>query len=179
MGSKQLIKVGKVVLLLVVGVLLQTLIVSRVSVLGVTADLFLVLTVVVAINRGSLEGAIFGFCAGIVADIAFLQPLGVRAFIYVLAGYFVGMFVKRFGTFSGWGILALAGTTSFVAQFVFGLIQYVMGPRAAFLTMVSTQMLPEAVLDALVAVAVYALLVRIRVLSAPRVEQPGTRRGAD
>ena len=45
---------GKALLLLVVAVALQTLIVSRVSVLGVTADLFLVFTVVVAMGRASL-----------------------------------------------------------------------------------------------------------------------------
>ncbi len=117
---------------MVIAVLLQTLLVSRVSVLGVTADLFLILTVVVAVSRGSMEGAIFGFFAGLVADIAFFQPLGVRALIYVLVGYFVGMFVARFGTVSPWAVLLLAGSASFAAQFVFGLFQYMMGPRAGF-----------------------------------------------
>ena len=178
-GWKQLIVVGKVVLLLAIAIVLQTLLISRVSVLGVTADLFLILTVVVAVSRGSMEGAIFGFFAGVIADIAFFQPLGVRALIYVLAGYFVGMFVARFGTLTIWGILLLAGTTSFAAQFVFGLFLYTMGPRAAFLTMVGTQMLPEAILDALVTVPVYALLVRLRVLPAPRVEPAAGRTGAE
>ncbi len=179
MGRRRLIVVGKVLLLLVIAVALQTLIVSRVSVLGVTADLFLIFTVVVAMGRGSMEGAIFGFFAGLIADVAFFQPLGVRALIYVLAGYFVGMFVARFGMMTPWGVLFLAGGTSFVAQFVFGLFQYIMGPQADFLTMVGTQMLPEAILDALIAVPVYALLVRLRVIRAPGVSPATGRSGAE
>lgn len=179
MGRKQLMILGKVALLFVIAVLLQTLLVSRVSVLGVTADLFLILTVVVAVSRGSMEGAIFGFFAGLVADIAFFQPLGVRALIYVLVGYFVGMFVARFGIVSPWGVLFLAGSSSFLAQFAFGLFQYIMGPRAAFVTMVGTQMIPGAVLDALVAVSVYVFLVRLRLIPAPRVEPAVGRSGPE
>ena len=52
MGRKELIVVGKVALLLVFAVLLQTVLVSHVSVLGVTADLFLILTVIVAVSGG-------------------------------------------------------------------------------------------------------------------------------
>ena len=179
MRRSRLVWVGKVVLLLVIAVALQTLIVSRVSVLGVTADLFLIFTVVVAMGRGSMEGAIFGFFAGLIADIAFFQPLGVRALIYVLAGYFVGMFVARFGTMTPWGVLFLAGGTSFVAQFVFGLFQYIMGPQADFLTMVGTQMLPEAILDALIAVPVYALLVRLRLIRGRGAAPVAGRSGAE
>jgi rod shape-determining protein MreD len=180
MRRRRLLVLLKAVLLLVIAVLLQVLLVSRVSVLGVTADLFLVLTVIVAVNRGSMVGAIFGFVAGVIADIAYFQPLGVRALIYVLVGYFVGMFVARFGTVSPWAMLLLAGGSSFAAQFVFGIIQYTLGPRAAFFTVVGTQMIPGAVLDGLVAVPLYALLIRTRILPAPRLEaQPAARGGAE
>ena len=179
MRRSRLIWVGKAALLLVVAVALQTLIVSRVSVLGVTADLFLIFTVVVAIGRGSLEGAVFGFFAGLIADVVFFQPLGVRSLIYVLAGYFVGMFIARFGMVSAWGVLFLAGGTSFLAQFVFGLFQYVMGPQADFLTMVGTQMLPEAILDGLIAVPVYALLARLRLVRTRGMSPAGGRSGAE
>ncbi len=76
MGRRESIIVGKVILLMVFAVLLQVVLISHVSVLGVTADLFLILTVIVAVCRGSLEGAIFGFVAGLIADIAYFSPLG-------------------------------------------------------------------------------------------------------
>ena len=169
MGRKEFGVVGKVVLLLVFAVILQTVLISHVSVLGVTADLFLILTIIVAVSRGSLEGAVFGFFAGLIADIAYYQLLGVRSLIYVLAGYFVGMFVARFATVSPWSVALLAGVSSFLAQFLFGLFQYVMGPRGGFFTMIGTQMLPEAVLDGLITAPLYVFLVRTRLLPAPHL----------
>jgi rod shape-determining protein MreD len=162
--------VGKTILLLAFAVLLQVVLISHVSVLGVTADLFLILTIVVAVCRGSMEAAIFGFAAGLIADIAYFSPLGVRAFIYVLAGHFVGLFVARFGTVKPWSVVLLAGVTSFLAQFLYGLFQYVMGPRGGFITIIGTQMLPEAVLDALITAPLYVLLVRTRLLPARHLD---------
>ena len=177
MSRTHLLVVGKVILVLAFAVLLQLLLISRISVLGVTADLFLILTVIVAVTRGSLEGALFGFFAGLVADIAYYEQLGVRALIYVLTGYFVGMFVARFGTSNPWSVALLAGVASFLAQFAFGLFQFMMGPRAALLTMIGTQMLPEAVLDGLIAAPLYVFLVRVRLLPAPQLEPAGPAGG--
>jgi rod shape-determining protein MreD len=175
----QAITVGKVVLLFVIAALLQTLVVSRVSVLGVTADLFLIFTVIVAIVRGPVWGAVFGFVAGVAADIAYLQPLGLRALVYVVTGYVLGTLAARFGTDSLWIVFVYAGGASVAAQFVFGLFQYVMGPRQGLFTMIGTQLLPEAVLDALVTLPVYLLLVRLRALSPPRGEPARTGRGTE
>ncbi|MBN1628680.1 MAG: rod shape-determining protein MreD [Thermoleophilia bacterium] len=162
--------VGKALLLLVIAIALQTLVVSRISVLGVTADTFVIFTIVMALSRGPLQGAIFGFFAGIVADVAFIQPLGVHALVYVLIGYSVGTLVSRFGGVNALGVFLIAGGAALSAQILFGLFQFMMGPRAGFLTMLGTQMLPAAVLDALVTVPVYAVLVRFRVVPASPVE---------
>jgi rod shape-determining protein MreD len=178
-GRTQLKAIGRVVLLLIIALALQILLTSRVTVLGVTADVFLVLTVIVAIARGSMEGAIFGFLAGIVADTASMQLPGLRSLVYVLTGYFVGMLVLRLGTTNPWGVLLLAGGASFFTQFVYGLAQYIMGPRAGFFTVVGTQMLPEAVLDGLATVPVYVLLVRLRVIGATHEEPTIARSRAE
>jgi rod shape-determining protein MreD len=172
-GGRQLIAIAKALALIVVAVALQILVFSRVSVLGVTADLFLILTVIVAIGRDSAQGATFGFIAGIVADIAYFQPLGVRSLVYVLAGYCVGMVVRRFAAVSPWGVFLIAGGASFVAQVTFGILQYIIGPRAGFLTMLGIQVVPEAILDALIAVPLFVLLVRLRVITPPRLQPAG------
>lgn len=179
MNPKRFAEIGRVVLLVFIAVALQTLVVSRVSVLGVTADLFLILTVVTAISRGSLYGAVFGFFAGVVADIAFMEPLGVRSLIYLLMGYMVGTLVLRFTSVNLWGVFLLAAGASFLAQVAYGLFQYATGPRAGFFTMLAAQVLPETVIDALVTVPVYVLLVRLRVLPGPRVESSTAGSGSE
>jgi len=170
MGRSQAIAVGKVVLLFVIAALLQTLVVSRVSVLGVGADLFLIFTVIVALSHGSMWGAVFGFVAGVAADIAYLQPLGLRALVYVVTAYSLGVLAARFGAGSLWVVFLYTGGASLAAQFVFGLFQYIMGPREGLLTMLGTQILPEAVLDALLTLPIYLLLLRLRVVPAPHAE---------
>lgn len=179
MSRAQAVAVGKVVLLFVIGALLQTLIVSRVRVLGVGADLFLIMTVIVAVVRGSMWGAVFGFVAGLAANITYLEPMGVRSLVYVVTGYVLGMLVARFGTESLWLVLLYAGGASVVVQVVFGLFAYVMGPRDGLFTMLGAQLLPKAVLDALVAVPVYLLLQRLRVLLPSRGEPLGAARSGE
>jgi len=165
-------EIGKVVLLVIVAVALQILVVSRVTVLGVSADLFLIFTVIMAITRGPTGGAVFGFFAGLAADIAYLDPLGVRSLVYVLTGYSLGLLAGRFGKVNLWGVLLFAGGSSLIAQFAFGLFQCVMGPRQGLLTMLGMQIVPVAILDALIAVPIYVLLVHMRVISLPHTEAP-------
>ncbi len=179
MSRVQAIAVGKVFLLFVIGALLQTLVVSRVRVLGVTADLFLIMTVIVAIVRGSMWGAVFGFVAGVAADITYLQPLGLRSLVYVVTGYVLGTLAARFGAEGLWMLLIYAGGASVAAQLVFGLFTYVMGPREGLFTMMGVQLVPEAVLDTLIAVPVYLLLMRLRLLVPSRGEPLGAARGGE
>lgn len=171
MRRKGLSWLAKALLLIVIATALQVLVVSQVRVLGVTADIFLVLTVIVGLSRGSLEGALFGFFAGVVQDIIYFGPLGVRALVLVLVGYMVGMFAARLGTVNLWLVFATAGVSSLSGQLVYGLFQYVMGPRAGFLTMMGVQMIPGALFDALIAVPVYILLLRTKVLPSPRPDK--------
>lgn len=178
-SREELVSAGKVVLLFVIGALLQAVIVSRFSILGVTADLFLILTVIVAYSKGPVEGAIFGFVAGIVADVIYFGPVGLRALVYVLVGYSVGMFVTRFDTINVWAVMVLTAVASFCGQLIYGLFQYVMTPRSGFLTMVGAQMIPEAVFDALVAILVYVLLVRLRILNPGVRETRQAKEGAE
>lgn len=158
---------------LVFAVVLQVFVVSQVSVLGVTADLFLMLTIIVAVTKGPLPAAVFGFVAGLVADTIYLQPLGVRSLVYVLTGYFAGLAVARLALAGPWGVALLAGMSAFGAQFVFGLFEFVTGPRSAFLAMLGTQMLPEALLDGLLTAPVYVFLVRTRLLPAAHSQPSG------
>jgi rod shape-determining protein MreD len=177
MGRKQLAAAGKVALILVIAVLLQVLITSRITVLGVTADLFVIMTVIIAVTKGSLSGAVFGFFAGLLADISFSQPLGVHALIYLLVGWLVGMFVDRFALVGPWAVVLVTGAASFGAQLVFGLFQFLIGPRAAFVNMIGWQMVPEAILDALFAAPIYWALVRTRLLPAGVEPTPARSNG--
>jgi hypothetical protein len=95
----------------------------------------------------------------------------------VVTGYVLGMLAARFGAEGLWMVLLYAGGASVAVQLVFGLFEYVMGPRDGLFTMLGLQLLPEAVLDALVAIPVYLLLMRLRLLLPSRGEPVGASRG--
>jgi rod shape-determining protein MreD len=150
--------------LLLVGIALQTIVSARLAIFGVSPDLFLLLVVAVAIARGSLTGAVFGFAAGLVADIIFLDPVGLRAFVSLVAGYALGRYSEEVGLRSAWVLILVAGVVALVSQSVYGLLQFVLGYPGSFWSMLGAQVLPASLLDALLAPPVYLSLVRLGVL---------------
>jgi rod shape-determining protein MreD len=150
--------------LLLAGVMLQTVMTSRLDFMDVVPDVFLVLVVVVAIGRGALTGAVFGFAAGFVADIVFLDPVGLRTFVSLLAGYAVGRYSDEMGIGSGWMLIFLVGGVAFATQAGYGLLQFVLGHPSSFLGMVWSQMLPASLLHGLLAPPAYLGLVRLGLL---------------
>jgi len=164
MFVRNLKEVGRYLVLILGPVVLQVAFVSHVTVLGVTADLFFITTMLVALTRGRLAGAALGFVCGLAADIAYMQPLGVRSLIYVLVAYAAAVVMTRLGTVGPGAMLLVAGGLSFASQLLYGVVQYVTGPRGGFLELIAFQVLPGATLDALITLPAYWVLVRLRIL---------------
>jgi rod shape-determining protein MreD len=172
LDRERLIKWGRLALLLVFAIVLQTVAASQLSFLGVTADVFVIVVVLVAVGSGSMTGLIFGFLAGFTADVVFLDPIGMRTFMYLIIGYWVGRYVEEFGLGSAWVVVLLAGTVSLASQTVYGILQIVTGTQGSFLTMVLSQILPAALFDGLLSAPLYLGLIRIRLLSQPQPAGP-------
>jgi rod shape-determining protein MreD len=167
--------VARLALVLVLVVALQTVVASRVSILGVTADLFLIMVVLVGMMRGSVAGALFGFSAGLIADIVFLEPIGLRAVIYLVAGYMAGRYLDAAGAPGAWAVMLLTALVSLLSQTAYGVFQFVVGPQAAFFTMLRVQILPAALLDGLLSVPVFLAVTRLRLLRGREASDPSFR----
>jgi len=168
--NARLIAVGKAAGLIVIAVALQVLVASHVTVLGLTIDVFAIFTVLVALSWGPLPGSFFGFFAGIAADVAYRAPLGMRALVYVVIGYSVGLLAGRFKAIRPRTVFLYTLGASFATKVVLGLFSFLMGPRGGFFQMLGLQMIPGAALDALVAVPVFILLVKIKIVPVPHVD---------
>ena len=84
----------KIAFLILGSVVLQTALLSRISMLGAQPDLPLALIVSVALLRGSFHGEVVGFVSGLLHDLlSDGQLLGVQSFSRVLIGCGVG-FIK-------------------------------------------------------------------------------------
>ena len=85
--------------LVFVAALLQATLFSSLDVLGGTPDVLLLVLIGVALLRGSVQGAVAGFCGGLLFDVLTLDTLGVTALVLALAGYGAG----RYGETTGRG----------------------------------------------------------------------------
>ena len=73
-------------------ILYQTYVSDAVSILGIKFDLSMVILVYIALSRGPVSGAIFGFILGLLADVFTPQTLGFGALVKCLIGFSVGSF---------------------------------------------------------------------------------------
>jgi rod shape-determining protein MreD len=71
--------------------LLQTTVVTRLSLPGDAPDLLLVLVVAFALVEGPLSGMVTGFVAGGLADLMSDHAVGRLALAYVIVGYLTGL----------------------------------------------------------------------------------------
>ncbi len=77
------------------GSLAQWSVVQALSVGGVTPDLPLILTVLLALRRGPETGCLVGFVAGLLQDTAGGGLVGVQALTKAVAGFAMGLLVGR------------------------------------------------------------------------------------
>ena len=78
--------------LLFVAVLLQVSVLSAYTLFGGSADLVLVTLLAIALLRGSIFGAVAGFYAGLLLDVAYLDTLGFSSLLLTLAGFWIGRY---------------------------------------------------------------------------------------
>src|SRR5262245_18168345 len=150
----------KAAALLFVAVIVQVSILGGYTPLGGSPDLLLVVLLSIALLRGSIFGAVAGFGAGLLVDVANLDTLGFDALLLTLAGFWIGRYGEttardRFhAPFTSVAVVTVA--------FAFGslALRFVLGENAPAGPVVDG--LPAAiVLNLLLTFPVYALVRRL------------------
>ena len=150
----------RVALVIFAVTILQVSAFSSVKIGGGGPDVLLVTLVAVALLRGSVTGAISGFCAGLIVDITTLGTLGLTALLLTLVGYWSG----RYGETTGRGrphapILATVVATTFVGIGGYGL-QVMLGE--AISARVALVALPAALIwNAVLTYPIFAIVRRL------------------
>jgi len=85
------VKVFLPTILIILAIIIQSTLLSRIAVWGVTPDIALILIVFFSNRYGSLRGQISGFASGLIEDFISLSPLGFHAFIKTLSGFIFGL----------------------------------------------------------------------------------------
>jgi rod shape-determining protein MreD len=106
----------------VAAALLQSTVLAELRLAGVRPDVLVLSVVAVAMASGPTSGAVFGFSAGLVADLLFDLPVGVSALVYTAVGFAVGTVRLYVTSHRPLVHLALVGAASLASVWCSGLL---------------------------------------------------------
>ncbi len=143
-----------------VAAILQVSAFSAVGVGGGGPDVLLVTLVSIALLRGALTGAIVGFAAGLIVDVATLGTLGLTSLLLTLVGYWAGRYGETTGRSRAHSpLVAAVAATVFMELGGYSLRLLLGEPVAARVLLVA---LPATILwNALLAYPVFGLIRRL------------------
>ena len=114
-------------ILIVTAALLQYAVISQFRILGVSADLLLVLAVAAGMRGGADTGAIVGFFCGLLLDCLTVTPFGLGALAYLTAGV-CGAGLERATVHSArWLTMTVAALASMAGILVSALVGAIVG----------------------------------------------------
>jgi rod shape-determining protein MreD len=155
-------------------VVVQIAAISQVTVFGVSADVSPLLVASVGLLAGSLPGAVFGFSVGLFVDLALVQTLGVTSLLFISIGYSAGRLRELRDPAHGLVPLAVGAVATVVAVVGFALMQFLLGVQAPVSWLLLRQIVVTVLVNALLALPVYALVRRVVQGSLP--DDPRRRR---
>jgi rod shape-determining protein MreD len=153
-----LIRFGRLALLLIAIVLVQTTVLPYLRVFDVVADLGLVATVAVAYREGPETGAIFGFAAGLSMDLFLQTPLGLSALAYALTGYLIGILQGGLLRNAWWVPPVLGGIGGIIGGLLFVGIGAIVGQEQLFTLRSLRVVMLAGVYDAVVAPIMFPIV---------------------
>jgi rod shape-determining protein MreD len=148
---------ARIAAIVFVAAILQVTLVNSFVAGGGTADVLLVALVAIALQRGSISGAVAGFGGGLLVDVATLGTLGLNALLLSVAGYWAG----RYGETTGRGrahapLLAVGAITVGVGVAGY-LLHFMLGQDVSARLALVTALVPAVILNLLLCVPVHAL----------------------
>ena len=140
--------------------LLQVVFGSSLSILGVTPNFLMVAVIVIAFVRGSKEGTIVGFIAGLLFDFIGTTVIGPMALALTLTGFVAGILKEQ--VFAGGWLLPVSvlGVASLVSESVYLMVITALGLPMDFFAALFTRALPGALYAMLIAVASFPTLTK-------------------
>lgn len=158
----------KIAVLLFVAAVAQVSVFSEIDVFGAAPDLLLVTLVAVSLLRGSVAGAVGGFFAGLVIDIATLGTLGLTSLVLTLAGFWIGRYGETTGRDRAHAPYLSIAVVTVLYEVGLLVVHFVLGETAPAGALFAS-LLPAVILNLLVTGPVYAVVRRMLRPQAPAV----------
>lgn len=107
--------------------LLQYTVVTQFRILGVSADLLLVIAIAAGMVGGAERGAIVGFASGLCLDLMVTTPFGLCAISGLVAGVVAGLLEEATVHSARWLTMAIASMASVVGIVSFAVVGSLLG----------------------------------------------------
>lgn len=127
-----MLRLLRLLFLVVVTVLVQTLVFPNLRVLGVVPDVGLVLAVAVAYTEGPETGALFGFAEGLAIDLFLNTPFGLSALAFGITALLVGILQAGLVRTSRWMPVLLGAGAGLVSGTIFVCVGALVGQEQLF-----------------------------------------------
>lgn len=145
-------------LVLIINFVLQSTLFQLLKIRGVIPNTAIIIIVSMSLLRGSREGAVVGFCSGLLQDIFFGYIPGYYAVLGLACGYLVGKFNKGF--YRENYILPILLTC--LSTLAYESVVYVTGPlfsgNTNYIFFLFNLIFPEAVYNAVFTIIIYRIL---------------------
>lgn len=138
----------------------QVTVLSSLNLLGIQPDFCLVIACLIGFRTGQLPGLIVGFCLGFIQDLFFAGPFGLHSFTKAVVGFLAGVFARNLDNRATHGVFLPIMACSVLSAMVFLLSSRVGMGLGEMLEGFSFILLPQAVLDGLVAIVANWVFVR-------------------
>lgn len=147
-----------VVPLLVIAAFLQSTLVSHFRIWGVFADLPLLVVTSWGLLRGTREGLVWGFIAGLAVDLFSGAPFGAATFGMMATGFLSGL--GQSTVFRSQFFLPLIAVllATIVYDILFLLVVWISGQPVSWLDSLFHLILPSAVLNAILTPVVFVIM---------------------
>jgi rod shape-determining protein MreD len=151
---------ARIALLGVLVVFFQIGVVAEVSLFGVSADLSPLLVAFVGLLCGSMLGAMTGFAVGLLVDLALVQTLGVNALTFTLIGYWSGRLRELRDPQAAVIPLLVGAAATGAAMVGYSLVEFLLGVEAPVSLDLLRQIILGVVVNAVVALPMWAIVRR-------------------
>jgi rod shape-determining protein MreD len=151
----------RIAALIVLFVVLQVTVFSRLRVLGAVPDLGLLLALAVAYREGPEAGLVTGFAAGFAIDLFLETPVGLSALAYALTAYATALLHTGVLRSPRGAAVLVGGLGGFASGVLFVLVGVLAGADIGFTNHTLALIGASALYDAFLAPFVFALTARV------------------
>jgi rod shape-determining protein MreD len=157
-GGARVVRIFIIGFILIINNILQSTYFQCLRIRGVVPNFYIMVIVSFALLRGSMEGAIVGFAAGLIQDIYFGSSIGFSSLIGMYIGYFCGKLSKNFYRENFLLPLALTISGTLFNGIVIYVFTYLVRGKVQFIHFLNTIILPEAIYTGVFSLFVYQLI---------------------